>query len=462
MQLRAHGYRNLVEQSERPEGPFIPEFRDIAEIHDFAGNRYRSIIEQTIYPEFKAASGIVADSSSAMRIFGTRTMAGNANMLATARQSLALSPERLLVTALDASDAHMQPQEILQSVPQDIVTFTLDDAPVRIFLNHYTHLPTAVDYSGAMARDGFWRTIGDVTMRTYYSYWWLGDDGLRLPMQWDIFRNGLPDSSIMIATLSLNAPIAEADMQISADIRTQFAKAAASGVGQNATLQPAVEVAPGVTLIPGSWNVLFVRQTDGLVILEAPISSAYSEQIITEAKRLYPDAPIKAVITTSDSWPHLAGVRAYVARQIPVYGLDINIPALTRLVKARFSSAPDALERSPRKAIFQPVSGKISIGSGANQIDLYQIRGETSERQMMAYFPNLHLLYGSDPFQQGQNGSFRTMQAVSELVDAVARERLDPERFVMMHVGITPWTELKKSLDEKTTFPDENTMSTAS
>ena len=61
----------------------------------------------------------------------------------------------------------------LQSIPQNVVAFTLDHAPVRIYLNIYTHLPTAVDYSGSLARGGFWKYLGDVTLRTYYSFWWL-------------------------------------------------------------------------------------------------------------------------------------------------------------------------------------------------------------------------------------------------------------------------------------------------
>jgi hypothetical protein len=58
--------------------------------------------------------------------------------------------ERLLLTALDASDVHTEPDIVLQSVPQNVVAFTLDGAPVQVFLNAYTHLPTAMDYSGPL------------------------------------------------------------------------------------------------------------------------------------------------------------------------------------------------------------------------------------------------------------------------------------------------------------------------
>jgi hypothetical protein len=81
-------------------------------------------------------------------------------------------------------------------------------------------------------------------------------------------------------------------------------------------------------------------------------------------------------------------------------------------------------------------------------MELYPIHGETSERQMMAYFPEHKLLYGSDPFQKQEDGTFFYPQTVYELQSAVAREHLAVERFFMMHVGLTPWAEAVKAVHE--------------
>ena len=77
--------------------------------------------------------------------------------------------------------------------------------------------------------------------------------------------------------------------------------------------QAGQELVSGVVLIPGAWNTTLVRQSDGIVVIEAPISSGYSVQAIAEANKRFPGIPIKAVITTSDAWPHIGGVREYVA-----------------------------------------------------------------------------------------------------------------------------------------------------
>ena len=194
VQWEASGYRNELEQSERPEGPYITEFDSVAEVHDLAGHRYRSTTDGVVYPAFKSSSEIVVDGEVSMLVSGETKVAGTPQQLASVREREALSPERLLLTALDAPDKHVEPDTTMQSVLQNVIAFSLDGAPVRIYLNAYTHLPTAVDYSGPAARSDYWALLlGDVTQRTYYGLWWLAKGGIHLPMQWNVESNGLPD-----------------------------------------------------------------------------------------------------------------------------------------------------------------------------------------------------------------------------------------------------------------------------
>src|SRR5580700_6403409 len=71
-------------------------------------------------------------------------------------------------------------------------------------------------------------------------------------------------------------------------------------------------------LFLGAWNSTLVKQPDGIVILEAPISGLYTQGVIETARKRYPGMPLKAVLSTSDSWPHTGGVRAAVAEGLPV------------------------------------------------------------------------------------------------------------------------------------------------
>src|SRR6185312_3229223 len=289
VQWDAYGYRNELEESERPDGPYIPEFLHLAEVHDLQRGRYRSTSETRIYPVYQVAQVAVIDGDVAMVVAGGRATPGTPQQVQLNRERIALSPERLLLTALDAPDARREADSVLQSIPQNVVGFTLDGAPVRVFLNAYTHLPTAVDYSGPLARSGFWAYFGDVTQRTYYGFWWLAKGGLHFPMQWNVEANGLPDRMYMIHQLKLDDPLDEAELTIPAEVRAKFQPKAPPRDLETLPLAvgKAQELAPGVVLIPGSWNLTLVRQPDGVVVLEAPISSGYSAAAIAEAHRRF-------------------------------------------------------------------------------------------------------------------------------------------------------------------------------
>jgi hypothetical protein len=461
VRFKAIGHRNELEQSERPEGPYIVEYDQISESRDFATNSLRQGIELKVatQPKYDLLNIINGDATSSS--FGGQSGPGSPDTVQRAQEELVLGPERILVTALDASDLRAEPDTVLQSVPHHVVKFTWDHLPVRVFLNANTALPTAVEWVGAYPYNTFWSVWGDVTTRVYYSFWTLATGGIHYPRQWDVVRNNMPDQTWTIDELEMNPQLPTDTFAISDADRTAF-KTYAEGARQRMQsgqdtrpLPEPVEFAPGILHFQGSWNVTLVKQSDGIVVLEAPISSLYSTRVIAEAKKRFPGVLIKAVISTSDSWPHFAGVREYVARGIPIYIVDLNRPILTRFVGAPRTIVPDSLAKSPRTANFHLVVGKTVLGDGPNRMEIYPLRGETSERQMMVYFPELHLLYGSDPFQKNEDGSYFYPQTVWELVHAVEREKLTPEKFFMMHIELTPWAELPAAIEKAEAAPSK-------
>ena len=250
----------------------------------------------------------------------------------------------------------------------------------------------------------------------------------------------MPAQTLTITKIDFNRSFSSDTFAISADTRQAFLSRVTKTVDDRDLGKTATDLASGIVLIPGAWNATLVRQDDGLVVLEAPISSGYSARVLDFAQAKFPGVPVKAVITTSDSWPHIGGVREYVAHGTPVYVLDRTAPLIERFLKAPRTRYPDTLANKPRKADLRRVSSKTVIGSGPNRIEIYPIHGETSERQMMVYFPEHKLLYGSDPFQE-LDGSFFFPQTVSELENAVERQHLAVDRFFMMHIEVTPWSK---------------------
>jgi hypothetical protein len=446
--LKGNGHTNLLEQSERPEGPWIVSYEEINELRDLEGRRLR----QTIITRGAAAGPEITSINSEGK--ATSFIAGAQpapfRSAPASDEWLALSPERVLLTALAAPDLHTESDTMMQGSPHHSVAFSWQNEPVRILLNANTSLPTMIESVRTYPYDSFWGVWGDVRTRTYLSLWTLEAGGLHYPRQWDVERNGQPYKSFAVTDLKFNSPLPADAFNIPANVFKAFESRKPTTVDERPLGRPdrpAQEIAPNVIQIPGSWNITLVRQADGLVIVEAPISSGYSAKVIAEAERRFPNVPIKAVISTSDSWPHIGGVREYVARGIPVYALDLNRPIIERLISAPHRLAPDALSRTPRKPNLRIVSQQTVIGAGANRLELYPVRTETGERMIMVYLPEHKLLYGSDLIQgPAPDGSFFMPEYLSELMDAVKREGLNVNSAFAMHAGLTPWTKITEAV----------------
>lgn len=451
VQIERIGHTYSVEQSERPEGPWLVNYDQVTELRDYANQRLRRTTQTRSFQAPQWRPGIilkVADGVAALQL-GERSGPASATDLAEAEESLALSAERVLLTALDTKDLRAERDTSLQGSTQHVVAFSWRDGLARLYLNGQTGMPTAIEIERSYPGSFIWGPWGDIKSRIYLSLWTLEAGGLRYPRQWDTERNGIPYQSFTVTSLTLNPQFDSNSFSIPADVKKAYETTARRTIEDTPLGQPnkrTVEIAPGVFQIPGPWNVTLVRQSDGVVVIEAPISSGYSDKVLADVKKRFPGLPIKAVVSTSDAWPHVGGLREYVARDIPVYALDLNRSILERLLSSSRRSHPDALERQRKKPRFRIVVNKTIIGSGPNRIELYPIRIESGERMMMVYFPEHKLLYGSDLVQGRPDGSFFMPEYLSELVEATSRETLTINSVFAMHTGVRPWNEIEAAV----------------
>jgi hypothetical protein len=432
------------EQSERPEGPWIPTFTEFTDLRHFASgatrrtSRTRGFVEQNSTGWTPEASLLVVDEVA----FG-----GNAGALAPGQMPwdlgtvpLALGPERIVLSALDAPDVHAEADVPLHGYAHHVVAFTSAGAHVRLFLTPPTLLPKAVDITRPRPFDMFWAPWGDVTSRLTFGVWNLEPAGVRYPRLWEYSTADQPDGTVDITRVRFDPAVDAADITVPDDRRSAIAnhrRIADAPLGN--PQRPTKELAPGIVKVPASFDILEVRQQNGFVIVEGPLSSSYSERVIADAQKRFGGAPLSAVITTSDAWPHIGGMREYAARGVPIYAPALNAPILRRLFAAKYITEPDALAKNPRAANVRIVSAKTAIGVGANRIELYPIGGATTERQMLVYFPGPKLLYTSDAFTIRADDVFLP-ETVSEVVDAVAREHLAVSTAVGMHYDALPWS----------------------
>jgi len=441
VRLQTIGHTLLMEQSYR-QAPFITSYERGQVTLDLANQRLLSQ-EKVTWPESDADQSD-SDVTLVAGMDGGVNRAQNADTpcslsdLEAAREMLALGPARLLLTASNAQDLRYEAPETLRSTSHSVLSFAWRNIPVRVLLNPFNHLPDAVE-STQQFQD-FWYFWGDVKQRIYFDNFKL-TQGISFPTNLVEERNGVVWHSMQALNVEFNVPIVEKTFAMDAKAAKQ--SAAPGGWKTGSSLGKSTALAPGVDVFLGAWNSTIVKQSDGIVILEAPISEAYTQAVLAEAKKHYPDAPVKAVLSTSDSWPHTGGVRFAVSQDLPVYLLDLNQPLLDRMLAAPHKLDPDSLEKSnaPHPG-WKIVARKETIGTGANRMELYPLRGASTERQYMVYFPELRLLYASDTLAMNDDGTLYDPELMHEVAQAVEHANLKVDKVFAMHQGPMPWDQV--------------------
>ena len=448
VQLQNISHTLLVEQSYR-QAPFIASYERDKTTVDFANQRLRTEAKIT-WPEADANQSdfdtiLIAGADGGVNHSKDGDSPCGLSDLDAVRQILALGPERLLLTASEAPDLRFEAPETVRSTAHAVVGFTWGKVPVRVLLNPFNHLPDALETTQEF--HDFWYFWGDVRQRIYFDNWKLVQ-GITYPTNLVEERNGVIWSSTQALNVEFNVAVDEKDFAMD----PKAVKQSVESPGWNRPFHAGKDtvLAPGVDLFLGSWNSTIVKQSDGIVILEAPISGLYTQGVVEEAKKRYPGLPVKAVLSTSDSWPHTGGVRDAVAQGLAIYILDLNQPLLDKMVVAPHTLNPDALEttKGPKVPRWKIVSGKQELGSGENRLELYPLRGASTERQYMVYFPESRLLYASDTLAVNSDGSLYDPELMNEVMDAVKRANLKVDTVFAMHQGPVPWEQIVALLEK--------------
>jgi len=436
------GHTAVTEQSYRQQ-PFVTAYQHDQLAIDFANGRLVDVDHGT-WPEsdpkqFESDQTLVATPTAGV-YRGSGSEGDTPCSLADLDQvgdTLALGPERLLLTAAAASELRYAPPRWLRATRHAVVEFNWHGIYVDVLLNAANHLPDAMESTRTF--QDFWFAWGDVRQRIYFDNWHLVD-GMVLPSNRVEARNDIVWKSTQTTDIVFNAPLDEKPFAMDDTV----AEKSAHLLNWNRIFSDKARVvlAPGILLYKGSWNATLIRQDDGVLVVEAPISSSYMQGILAKAAGEFPGVPIKAVLSTSDSWPHIAGVREAVAQNLPVVALDLNLPELDRLVAAQHRLQPDSLQKAPRPPHWIVAANGLEIGHGDNRVVLYPLHGASTERQYMVYFPQHRLLYASDTLALNDDQSLYDPQLMHEVVQAVERNELQVDTVYAMHEAPMAWKDV--------------------
>lgn len=439
------GYFHAIEQSERPEGPYLPLPLTKSWIKDLKSKRGQTNASWQYFDNSSKLSYVVDGEYSAFK-------ARNGKLFPNTQQDIvedemSIAPEFVLQQALAATDLRFVKDTLIHKVPNVIISFSLKKYPVRLFINRESDFLTAVEITKPYS-NGLINIWGDIRKTSFYSFWNIIDKNVHYPLQSDVYLGDWHYSSYLINKWKVNDELSADSLQIHDSIRTKIKEGPEAMLGgMKSNLNRSKELAPGIWYLPGPCVATVVEQPDGLVVIDASMSSEYGELLKQKADSLYPGKKIKALITTSDAWLHIGGLRSFAAIPgITIYHAERNSMIVNKLLTARYTTNPDALEKAGKKTYqTKSVSDSLVVGKGTNRIVLYTFKTEGGERMMMAYFPGHELLYASDLYQAKMgNGQYWLPQYSWEVYQAILKRKIAVKNFYGMHTRVFPFSDLEK------------------
>jgi len=192
-----------------------------------------------------------------------------------------------------------------------------------------------------------------------------------------------------------------------------------------------------------------------VVIIEGPTGDERSMATIAEAKRMFPNKPVKYLVNTHHHSDHSGGIRAYVAEGIPIITHESHKRYYEQeIFRNPHTLNPDRLARMPRAPIIETVKDKRVLTDGNMTLELYLMRGNLhAEGLLMAYIPNQKLLIQADAFapRPGVPALPSPSPYTTNLVENVDRLKLKVERVAHVHGGVDSWDAVLKAAGRSTT-----------
>lgn len=176
-----------------------------------------------------------------------------------------------------------------------------------------------------------------------------------------------------------------------------------------------------------------------IIIFEATQGEARAQRDADAIAKLFPGEHKLTVVVTDLAWPHIAGVRYWVARGATIVAHRAARSFLEGIVSRRWTTAPDLLEQHRRSVKFKFVAVDKTHTLAGGAITLHAIDGIGSEVALMGYLTADRFLWASDYIQTlDEPTSYAT-----EVWEAVKRNKLEPNRVAAEHLPLTPWTKIE-------------------
>ncbi len=198
------------------------------------------------------------------------------------------------------------------------------------------------------------------------------------------------------------------------------------------------QLADGVYLILPAYAALAVDFKDYVVVVEGPQSEERANAIITEAKRVIPNKPIKYVVNTHNHFDHAGGLRTFVAEGATIITYQDNKAYYKKIFAQPHTLNPDRQSEVKNKLSIETMTDKKVLTDGNHVIELYRLEGSNhNDGLIVAYLPKEKILVEADAFNPPAQPNGPAPTAINanntNLMENIERLKLDVETIVPIH-----------------------------
>ena len=180
---------------------------------------------------------------------------------------------------------------------------------------------------------------------------------------------------------------------------------------------------------------------DYIIVIEGPSGDARVDQIISEAKRLVPNKPIKYVINTHAHFDHSQGLRDFVAEGATIITNQGNKGYFEKVLANPHTLVPDNLQKKNAKPKIKVeyAGDKKVLTDGEHVIELHHLMNSTHDANMMVvYLPKQKILIEADEFNVLNPTPTAPVPMPNQyqinLLANIERLHLDVDRIIPIHL----------------------------
>jgi hypothetical protein len=188
---------------------------------------------------------------------------------------------------------------------------------------------------------------------------------------------------------------------------------------------------------PG-YNETITLVGDEIYVFDATQGEERARRDHEIVRSLYPEARKINVVITDLAWPHVAGLRYWVANGATIISHKSAREFLQKVLDKHWTKSPDSYEKSRNTMKFNFIGIDKPLQLADGKISLHPIDGIGSEVALMAFIAPDRFLWASDYIQTLASPTMYAM----EVIQAVKGSALRPERVAAEHLSITEWQKV--------------------